>query len=152
MRIFTEDQLPVYVNNALPNKEILGGYKVEGGYHVYYMDDDLQLGIIIRGKGLVKSLPTRQSYQGKLELHANRLEWELNNPNITEYDIQETVELTCEAFKQETGVEIQLLGRSGRHVCIEPTIENILNYESLREKALTMYNNMVKFLNEYKPE
>lgn len=41
------------------------------------------------------------------------------------------VDRAIEDFKQETGVDLYLLGRSGRHVCVDVNLHNLLNYATL---------------------
>ena len=43
----------------------------------------------------------------------------------------ERVDEMCERFEEVTGVDLYLLGRSGRHVCVNYDIDNFINYDEL---------------------
>ena len=55
---------------------------------------------------------------------------ELNQLNIT---CQVYLDDICTKFKDDTEVEVLLLGRSGRHVCVESNFSNAARYDELCE-------------------
>ena len=71
-----------------------------------------------------------------LELHANRTARRLDNECATEDDWYSIVEPTIEVLQGVIGTPVYLLGRSGRHVCIEDNVRNRLNYWNWRRYAL----------------
>jgi len=96
-------------------------------------------------------------HNGSLELHANHTAWELSNQHVTEqnssaYDhlYMSLVEDACKQFEKETGVEVFMEGRSGRHVCVKDTPENSRKLTYLRNKALRLEREVVKAWNEAK--
>lgn len=88
--------------------------------------------------GLFKnSLPR---YDGMLELHAERFSCD---PNISDDELGIRISLACKIFEQKTGVPVRLLGRMGRHVCVEDSSINSKNYQYLRKTALTLLRDIV---------
>jgi len=86
-----------------------------------------------------------------LELHANRTWWKCEVPADVAHDPEYfglLIDLAAEDFTQQTGVELHLLGRHGRHVCVEDTLENRDNYWELRELALQIEQGVVESYNE----
>lgn len=86
----------------------------------------------------MKARKTLPRYHGKLELHAERVAWwpDALGVEMDEWNIR--VELACRAFEEQTGVEVECLGRSGRHVCVADTPANSKNYRHLKAKALKL--------------
>lgn len=66
-----------------------------------------------------------------LQLSDNHTMWEINS-NISPEHYTALVNNAVEDFKIETGVDLYLIGRSGRHACVEYTLENVLNYDGLK--------------------
>ena len=84
-----------------------------------------------------------------LELHANstfndaRI-WGLPDDHDFDYDFYgHLIEIAVDSFQEGSGVEVQLLGRSGRHVCVEDTLENRDQYEELRDLALHLEQRVI---------
>lgn len=84
----------------------------------------------------------------RLELHSNRTLWGLDNPEEDWDYYSLLVQLAAEDFTHQTGVDVEFLGRSGRHVCVEDTLENRQNYQQLRELALQIEQGVIKSFNE----
>lgn len=76
-------------------------------------------------------------YDGYLELHALRAPTGNYLPELQEnselYDAIVSEEICM--FEQDNAVELFMLGRSGRHVCIEDTPQNRRRYARLQRKA-----------------
>ncbi len=68
-----------------------------------------------------------------LELNDNHTIWELTNENKSDEEWASIVQSKQAQFKADTGVELMLLGRMGRHACVEPTYDNCLNFTYLQE-------------------
>lgn len=81
-----------------------------------------------------------------LELHSNRTAWKLNK-EIEPFGYDYLVSEKAKQFKKETGVDVLLLGRSGRHVCVEINAETIDRYQELRKKALELEKEFVNEIN-----
>ena len=85
-----------------------------------------------------------------LELHDNHTWWEIEVEN--DIDISEEyewkVEEAIEVFERHTGVKIYLLGRSGRHCCVEDTPENSRRYQYLEKKALKLEQKVIDYFNK----
>lgn len=90
---------------------------------------------------------TIQYYKGNLELSRRHILWEITN-NIDEESYRGFVDEWLDKFKNLTGVEIELLGRSGRHCCIKDTDKNRLNYESLKDQFNSFQDDFVYFIND----
>lgn len=83
-----------------------------------------------------------------IELNDNHTVWNLNNENKQIEDWQAIVQAASIKFENETGVELLLLGRSGRHICVEVTAQNILNYDKLKEVQERLEQECVDEFNE----
>jgi hypothetical protein len=96
--------------------------------HEEYLDDDCDCEHC--------NVPTYDDTDGVfLELHAHRT---YNYSELTPDQFHRIVNMATEYFLERTGQTVYLLGRSGRHVCVEDTLENRANYEQLREHALVL--------------
>lgn len=70
-------------------------------------------------------------YKGFLELSKNHTFWKLNTEKSDD-EINFLLNCKFEEFKEKSGVEIFSLGRSGRHICVENSFENVINYHQLK--------------------
>lgn len=43
------------------------------------------------------------------------------------------VRIACQKFYVEAGIRLYCLGRSGRHICVEDTVENAIKYKKLQK-------------------
>jgi len=94
---------------------------------------------------------------GLLELNDNHTMWELNNPTLDNSDsawylYDDIVTRKINDFKEETGEELYGCGRSGRHICVEPTFENCLNFYKLQEVQERLEQEAIDEFNNYRPE
>ena len=93
-----------------------------------------------------------------IELSSNHTMWELElrdnledvmGDEINDYYVS-LVNSAADKFKSETGVDLYYLGRSGRHVCVDFNVWNLLDYNKLcqvqRKLEIEVVNN---FNNEY---
>lgn len=99
-----------------------------------------------------KTLPRYRDYGVEyLELHRNYTMWRLDNENLSEQDSEELytalVLQAIDEFEDKTGVNVYLLGRSGRHVCVYDTIENSKRYNYLKRTAEKLEDLVVKKFN-----
>lgn len=94
-----------------------------------------------------------------LELNDNHTIWELETPENDAINRSEEawwlwdniVTSACKQFEEETGEELGGYGRSGRHMCVEPTFENCLRFDELQEvqerlekEAVEEFNRTIK--------
>jgi hypothetical protein len=86
--------------------------------------------------------------QEYLQLHDNRTLWKVTNKKFTDEDWQILSDSVVERFKNTTRVDLYLLGRSGRHACVENTEENRKQYKSLKRRALTLEKWFIKQANK----
>ena len=96
-------------------------------------------------------------YKKYIELSDNHTLWQIDNdkfPNddsaADEYNSQ--VEAAFETFKDETGVDLLALGRSGRHICVELNYENALKYSELVDKQQELEDEVISAMNNWEPE
>lgn len=92
---------------------------------------------------------TIQYYQGNLELSRRHILWEITN-NIDEESYRGFVEEWLDKFKQLASVEVELLGRSGRHCCIKDIDKNRFYYANLKEQFNSFQDDFVSFINDIK--
>ena len=62
------------------------------------------------------------------------------------YDLVREV---CKKFEEKSGVEVLLLGRSGRHVCVADTTQNRRRYRSLCNLQMKLENEVLTEFNKY---
>lgn len=76
--------------------------------------------------------PHLQYYKGYLQLSANQVLWDIPIMNDADEEFYiKLVDIACDKFKEQTGVEVECLGRSSRHICVENTYENAKNFFNL---------------------
>jgi len=75
-----------------------------------------------------------------IQLSDNHTIWKLDSLDMSvdddtaedmDYLYYSLVYSACQKFQEKSGVEVFLLGRSGRHVCVEDTDQNRRRYRSL---------------------
>ena len=73
-----------------------------------------------------------------LELHDIPVLQEVDNKlfDFGVYDM--LISETLDRFAAQTGVEAYLCGRSGRHVCVDITIDNLIDYTKLQKVAVDL--------------
>jgi hypothetical protein len=98
-----------------------------------YLDE-----VIEATKGLVVE------YDDQLELHSNHTLWSIDEVPKEYGNIRH--EYMYE-FEEQTGVTLELLGRSGRHVCVECNLTNILDYVKLKKLALKLEEKLINYCN-----
>ena len=89
-----------------------------------------------------------------IELSDNHTLWDINGENFDDEYYAESyyTELVNEAaqnFEIETGVRPLLLGRSGRHVCVEYTLKNLENYDFLVRTQRALEEGVIDEMNNY---
>lgn len=95
----------------------------------------------------VESLKRVKFYNGLIELSNNQTMYSIDREiGMDEY--QFALDQAINGFEEETGVEVFLEGRSGRHICVSDTVENIIDYNSLKDKQKYWEKWLVEFLNE----
>ena len=88
-----------------------------------------------------------------LELHDHHSLWKLDNPKVKELkpfmyeDWMMLITVACQTFRDMTGVDVFLLGRSGRHACVEDTEENRENYYKLKQTAIELEKATIEAFN-----
>lgn len=75
-------------------------------------------------------------YEGCIELSDEHLIWKLNNPYLDEEDGKTLygwlIEDCQTEFKRLYGIEFYMMGRSGRHICVENTPKNRQSYYRMK--------------------
>lgn len=84
-----------------------------------------------------------------IELNDNHTMYNLEDNGKSNEDWYSIIDSKSAEFKAETGEELIFVGRSARHVCVELTLDNILNYNKLKEvqerledEAVEEFNNI----------
>ena len=95
-------------------------------------------------------------YKEYLQLHDNHTAYNIENeeekqiPDMIYFDeSQILLDTLIDQFKEETGEKLFIEGRSGRHICVEFSLENIANYSDLRKKALEYEEDYIAGMNEF---
>lgn len=85
-----------------------------------------------------------------LELSDNHTMYDLNDNGKSEEEWYSIIDSKSVEFENETDVPLKFLGRSGRHVCVDLNLKNIINYNKLKEvqerlekEAVAEFNNEV---------
>ena len=88
-------------------------------------------------------------YARYLQLADNRVLWECETANDEDLQVYQLfVNKAISDFEKETGVEIFLLGRNSRHVCVKHTYENALKYQDLVQVQQRLEKQLIKDYNE----
>ncbi len=81
-----------------------------------------------------------------IELSDNHTLWQINVP-IDEVEYGAVLEQYLEKFTQETGVEIFTEGRSGRHICVPNTVDNLIRFSELQDVQSRLESEMINHIN-----
>ena len=78
----------------------------------------------------------KDSWKEYIELSDNHTLWDIDIPDgVSEAEVESVYEMTLgiafDDFQEETGVDLTMLGRSGRHICVDNTYENAKRYSEL---------------------
>lgn len=93
------------------------------------------------------------SREAMLQLHDEHTLWKVDNELLEDDEAYWfIVDEVLGQFEGETGVPVSLCGRSGRHVCVEDTPMNRLNYHRLRKVALEYEAECVARANAWRPD
>lgn len=165
---FNEDRITVPVENKVVNEDsidsseaeqyIFDEYKENGQapsyeYFINYIMDISEEGFnqaVSKINNVVDNIATYTNDDGTdyIELSDNSTVNQLDNPNKDMEDYNILVDVACKEFEEQTGTELYLLGRSGRHVCVELNYENAKNFESLASKASELEQGVIDSFNE----
>ena len=88
-----------------------------------------------------------------IELNDNHTMWELEarddvDSNYAIEDYFSMVDAALVRFENETGVEVWQAGRSGRHICVENNVYNLLDYYKLCEVQRKLEDEVIQEFNE----
>lgn len=114
---------------------------------IYYVDDtisDQEYKTLV--DTYLNAIKDIKVYEGMLELSDDHTMWRIDAP-IDEVEYNDVVDRYTKKFEDENNVEIVALGRSGRHICVEATLENILRYNDLKDSMETTIDDMVSYIN-----
>jgi len=96
----------------------------------------------------MKTLP--RYYDGGrsyLQLHDNRTLWKCTNEANSLDEFEFLVEIAIQDFEERAHEPLLLLGRSGRHVCVEDKLSNSRRYQWLRKIALDLEDGVINQFN-----
>lgn len=85
-----------------------------------------------------------------LELSDNHTMYDLNDNGKSEEEWYSIVKSKEVEFENETDVPLKFLGRSARHVCVDLNLENIIDYDKLKEVQERLENEAVAEFNSIK--
>ena len=85
-----------------------------------------------------------------LELSDNHTMYDLNDNGKPEEEWYSIVKSKEVEFENETDVPLRFLGRSARHVCVDLNLENIINYDKLKEVQERLEDEAVAEFNSIK--
>ena len=86
------------------------------------------------------------NYDGYLELSDNYTLWDID-VSISETQYSDVLEDYIRAFEEEAGTNVWLLGRSGRHVCVDAHIDQCYNFDYLQEIQQRLEQEMIDYIN-----
>lgn len=165
---FNEDRITAPVGNKVMNEDsidsseaeqyIFDEYKENGQapsyeYFINYIMDIPEEEFnqaVSKVNNVVDNITTYTNDDGTdyIELSDNSTVNQLDNPNKDMEDYNILVDVACKEFEEQTGTELYLLGRSGRHVCVELNYENAKNFESLASKVSELEQGVIDSFNE----
>lgn len=131
----------------------------------YYYDDSITKQTYNKAlKNVKDSLYSGQYYYAEecgkymLQLSDNHTLWNIScNEEYFKHHTEEDfeadyfgiVEQSKEDFEAEFGFQFGCYGRSGRHICVDITLENLKWYFKLKEKQEELEENVINYFNDY---
>lgn len=130
----------------------------------YSYDEDITKETYNKVSSTVKKIIDNAKYYNNSDSPRDEISIELNdNHTLYNIDIPEGFEsdsfyentyvmLVNEAvssFKEKTGIELKLLGRSGRHACVDNTFENACRYDELKSVQEELEKDLIQKCEEY---
>ncbi len=101
-------------------------------------------------KNIIESIEYYEDTRNKyIQLSDNHTMYELNSDvEITFDQYSSLVETFLQRLQDEINVTVYALGRSGRHICIDNTFDNALNYNKYVEAQSKYEQEMINYINE----
>ena len=118
----------------------------------YNYDDTIDEEVYIKAYNYINNLVKSIKFYNSdgtilLELSDRRTLNNITNPDIDYAYYSEVVSDYLNQFEQETGVDIYIAGRMGRHICVDNSLENAKKYKELQQIQTSLEDKMIKFLN-----
>ena len=82
-----------------------------------------------------------------IELSGARVLNDINNDSITEEEYNNAINDYINAFEDKYNVELWLLGRNARHVCVNNTYENLLKKDEYKSTVDSMVDELIATFN-----
>lgn len=113
-------------------------------------DEDMYNKAVNIVKNMIESIEYYEDTRNKyIQLSDNRTMYELNSDvEITFDQYSSLVETFLQRLQDEINVTVYALGRSGRHICIDNTFDNALNYNKYVEAQSKYEQEMINYINE----
>lgn len=124
----------------------------ESDLDTYFYEEDIERIDLSSLSKFAELLRRVKFYKGYIELSDNRTMWDINNVNVDEIVYEQYIDIYVDEFTRKTNVEVFLLGRSGRHVCVDDDAYNIINYEYLKDVQYDLEKQFVAELNNINPD
>lgn len=91
-------------------------------------------------------------YENCIELSDRHVLWDIHNASIKEEDFepyyQYLVDVCSNEFRDIYGCDFYMLGRSGRHICVEDTPANRQSYCRMKRTVERLQNWMIETYNK----
>lgn len=88
-------------------------------------------------------------YKKYIQLSDNHTMYELNDDvEMTADQYSSLVDIFLQQLQDEINIDIYALGRSGRHICIDNTFDNALNYNGYVQAQRKYEQEMINYINE----
>lgn len=118
----------------------------------YNYDDTIDEGVYSKAYNYINNLIKSIKFYNSdgtilLELSDRRTLNNITNPDIDYAYYSEVVSDYLNQFEQQTGVDIYIAGRMGRHICVDNSLENAKKYKELQQIQTSLEDKMIKFLN-----
>lgn len=118
----------------------------------YNYDDTIDEEVYIKAYNYINNLVKSIKFYNSdgtilLELSDRRTLNNITNPDIDYAYYSEVVSDYLNQFEQETGVDIYIAGRMGRHICVDNSLESAKKYKELQQIQTSLEDKMIEFLN-----
>lgn len=88
-------------------------------------------------------------YKKYIQLSDNHTMYELNDDvEMTADQYSSLVDIFLQQLQDEINIDIYALGRSGRHICIDNTFDNALNYNGYVQAQRKYEQEMINYINQ----
>lgn len=130
--LYNDDNCDILVgrDGRVENTDVLTDYEDFNGYEMDCSEADYNKAVEYL-KSLLSNVKFYTDHNRYLELNDNHTLYNIEVPEGKQLDLetyQAIVDLGLQSLEEKINTSVYALGRSGRHICIDDTFNNLVNY------------------------